>query len=241
MAVRGEGPPGEARRLVEEALREGRGRLLEHEALRLLELYGIPVAGYALARSPGEAVEAARRLGGRVVLKIVSPEIVHKSDVCGVVVGVEPDEAGRVFEELVSRVRERAPGARIVGVLVQRQAPPGAVEVVVGGLRDPVFGPAVMFGLGGVFVELFRDVSFRVAPFTGEDAEEMMREVRAYKLLKGYRGMPPRDLEALKKIILGLERIMMDLPEIREADLNPVMSYPEGALVVDARFILSKS
>ncbi|NOZ89123.1 MAG: acetyl-CoA synthetase [Crenarchaeota archaeon] len=229
---------GEARRLIEEALREGRGRLLEHEALRLLELYGVPVPRYALARSREEAVEAARGIGGRVVLKVVSPEIVHKSDVGGVVVGVEPERVGEEYEVLLERVRRAAPGARIVGVLVQEMAPPGAVEVVVGGVRDPVFGPAVMFGLGGVFVELFRDVSFRVAPFPRGEALEMMREVRAYRLLQGYRGKPPRDLEALADIVMAAQRIMMDNPEISEMDINPVMSYPKGALAVDARFIL---
>jgi len=233
-------PREDARRIIEEALREGRARLLEHEALALVEAYGVPVPRWRLARSPEEAAEAARELGGALVLKIVSPQVVHKSDVGGVVVGVRgPEEAAEAYRRIVEAVKSRVPGAEILGVLVQEMAPPGAVEVVVGGVRDPVFGPAVMFGLGGVFVEIFQDVSFRVAPFTREDALEMMGEVRAYRLLRGYRGMPPRDLDALADIVMKTQEIMVDNPEIAEMDLNPVMSYPRGALAVDARVILS--
>ena len=231
--------PRAARRVIEGALGEGRTRLLEHEAMMLLEAYSVPVPPYGLATSSDEAASLAARIGPPVALKIVSPQVIHKSDVGGVILGVgSPEEAAKKFQELITRVRERVPGARIVGVLVQKMAPKGAVEVVVGGIRDQVFGPTIMFGLGGVFVELFGDVSFRVAPFDEEEADDMMREVKAYRLLKGYRGKPPRDLEALKKIIMKSQRIMVDNPEIREMDLNPVMSYPEGALVVDARFIL---
>jgi len=229
-----------ARRLIEEALREGRRRLLEHEALELVASYGVPVPRWKLARSPEEAAEAAREIGGPVVLKIVSPQVVHKSDVGGVLVGVSsPEEAAEAYRRIIEDVKRRVPGAEVVGVLVQEMAPPGAVEVVVGAIRDPVFGPAVMFGLGGVFVEIFQDVSFRVAPFTRSDAEEMIAEVKAYRLLKGYRGKPPRDLEALKDVVMAAQRIMLDNPEVAEMDLNPVMSYPEGALAVDARVILS--
>ncbi len=233
-------PREEARRIIEEAIRGGRPRLLEHEALALVAAYGVPVPQWRLARSPEEAAEAARELGGTLVLKIVSPQVVHKSDVGGVVVGVKgPEEAAEAYRRIVEAVKSRVPGAEIVGVLVQEMAPPGAVEVVVGSIRDPVFGPTVMFGLGGVFVEIFQDVSFRVAPFTREDALEMMGEVRAYRLLQGYRGMPPRDLDALADIVMKTQEIMIDNPEIAEMDLNPVMSYPKGALAVDARAILS--
>ena len=229
------------RELVENALREGRARLLEHEAMMLLEAYGVPVPPYRFAPGPEEAAKAAQEIGFPVVVKVVSPEVIHKSDVGGVALGLEsPEEVEKAAREMLEKIPRLVRGARVLGFLVQRMAPPGAVEVVVGGVRDPVFGPAVMFGLGGIFVELFQDVSFRVAPFTRGDAEEMMQEVKAYKLLKGYRGKPPRDLDALADIIMALQRIMLDIPEIREADLNPVMSYPKGALVVDARFILEK-
>lgn len=230
----------EARRLIEEAIAAGRSRLLEHEALELVSAYGVPVPRWRLARSPEEAAEAVKEFK-KAVLKIVSPQVVHKSDVGGVVVGVStPEEAVEAYRRIIESVRKRVPGAEVAGVLVQEMAPPGAVEVVVGAVRDPVFGPAVMFGLGGVFVEVFQDVSFRVAPFTRSDAMEMMREIRAYRLLQGYRGKPPRDLEALADIIMAVQEIMTENPEIREMDLNPVMSYPQGALAVDARIILAK-
>jgi len=227
------------REVLENALREGRGRLLEHEAMKLLEAYGVPVPPYRFARSPEEAAKAAEEIGFPVVLKAVSPQVVHKSDVGAVALGLRsPGEVAEKAREMLEEIPRRVKGAEVLGFLVQKMAPPGAVEVVVGGVRDPVFGPAIMFGLGGVFVGLFQDVSFRVAPFTREDAEEMMTEVKAYRLLRGYRGKPPRDLDALADIIMAMQRIMLDNPEIAEADLNPVMSYPRGALVVDARFIL---
>ncbi len=230
----------EPRRIIAEALQEGRSRLLEHEALALVEAYGVPVPPYKLARSPEEAAKAVEEIGAPVVLKVVSPEVVHKSDVGGVIVGVSSlGEAVKAYKKILANVEKAAPGAHVVGVLVQKMAPPGAIEVVVGAVRDPVFGPAVMFGLGGVFVELFQDVSFRVAPFTRDDALEMMKEVKAYKLLRGYRGRPPRDLNALADIIMAVQRLMQENPEIKEMDLNPVMSYPKGALAVDARIILA--
>ncbi len=231
----------EARKIIEQALSEGRSKLLEHEALRLAELYGVPVPGYGLARSEDEAVELAEKIGYPVVLKIVSPDIVHKSDVGGVVVGVETPEAVRkAYREIMENVKKHAPNARITGILVQKMAPKGAVEVIVGGLRDPVFGPTVMFGLGGIFVEVFRDVSFRIAPFTERDAEEMINEIKASKILKGYRNTPPRDIKSLVKIIMAVQKLMTENPEVRELDLNPVLSYPDKALAVDARVIVGR-
>ncbi len=226
--------------IIEAARKEGRRKLLEHEAMELVKLYGVPVPEFSLARSPEEAVAAAKRIGFPVVLKIVSPDVVHKSDVGGVLLGLESEE--QVYEgykRVIDNVQRSMPKARIVGVLVHRMAPKG-VEVIVGATRDPVFGPVVMFGLGGVFVEVLRDVSFRVAPVSEEDAEEMLREVKGYKILRGYRGTPPRDLAALKKIIVAVSNLMMDLEDVAELDLNPVMSYEEGkgAIAVDARVIL---
>jgi len=227
------------RGVIEKALAENRAKLLEHEALALVEGYGVPVPGYRLAQGPREAVEAAREIGFPVVLKVVSPDIVHKSDVGGVVVGLDtPEGVEKACTEMLDNVKRRVPEARIVGVLVQGMAPRGGLEVVVGGVRDPVFGPAVMFGLGGIFIEVFRDVSFRVSPFTRRDAEEMIREVRAYRVLRGVRGQPPRDIEALVDIIMAVQRLMEENPEVKELDLNPVLSYPQGALAVDARVIL---
>lgn len=228
------------RMIFERALQEGRSKLLEHEAYMLLEYYGLPVPRYSLARSLEEAIDAANRIGYPIVLKIVSPDIVHKSDVGGVVVGIENERAvAEAYARILENVKKMVPEARIMGILVQEMVPEG-IEVIIGGIRDPVFGPVVMFGLGGVFVEVLRDVSFRVAPLTEDDATEMIREVKGYMLLKGYRGQPPRDLEALKKIIIGVARLMEENEWIKELDLNPVMAYPEGegAKIADARIIV---
>ena len=231
-----------SRELIEEVLRSKRNRLLEHEALALVEQYGVRVPRYGLARSEEEAIAIAEKIGYPVVLKIVSPEIIHKSDVGGVVVGLEDSSSvRRAYRAMLSNIEKNVPGAEIVGVLVQKMAEKGAVEVIIGGLRDPVFGPAVMFGLGGVFVEVFKDVSFRVAPFDRNEAYEMIREVKAYRILRGYRGQKPRSLEAIVETIMAVQKIMVENPEIKELDLNPVLSYPDRALVVDARVLLSTS
>ncbi len=230
-----------ARRVIETAVSEGRRKLLEHEAFQLIEAYGLPVPRYALARSEEEARKAAEEIGYPIVLKIVSPDIVHKSDVGGVILGLKTaEEVVEGFKRILENVKSRAPDARIVGVLVQHMEPEG-VEVIVGATRDPVFGPVVMFGLGGIYVEALKDVSFRVAPLTEYDADEMIREIKGYTILKGFRHIKPRDIPALREIILGVSRIMVENEEVQEIDLNPVMSYPmgEGAVVVDARIILA--
>ena len=231
------------REIIEKALQESRTKLLEHEALALVEAYGVPVPGYGLAQTVDEAVAIAEKIGYPVVLKIVSPDIVHKSDVGGVIVGLtNSDEVRKAFNEIINNVKKYVPDARITGVLVQKMAPKGAIEVVVGAIRDPVFGPAIMFGLGGIFIEVFKDVSFRVVPFSEQDAEEMIKEVKAYKIIRGYRNIAPRDIDSLIKIIMAVQNIMKENPEINEMDLNPILSYEKGkgALAVDVRIILKK-
>ncbi len=230
----------EVEQVFEQARTEGRRKLLEHEALKLCELYGLPVPGYGLARSEEEAVELAERVGFPVVLKIVSPDISHKSDVGGVILGIRgAEEVRSAYSKILENIRARAPDSRVYGILVQRMAKPD-IEVIVGGIRDPIFGPVVMFGLGGIFVEVLKDVSFRVAPLSEVDVNDMVKEVRGYRVLEGFRGSPPRDLDALRKVILGVSRMMVEVEEIAELDLNPVILYPkgEGALIVDARVIL---
>ncbi|MCS7128718.1 MAG: acetate--CoA ligase family protein [Sulfolobales archaeon] len=227
------------RALIKKAILEGRVKLLEHESINLLESYGIPVAKAELASEVNEAVALAKKIGYPVVLKIVSPDISHKSDVGGVRVGIDSDDGVRsAFNEIISNVSERAPGSRIAGVLVQKMAPSGGIEVIIGGLRDRAFGPVIMFGLGGVFVEVLRDVSFRISPLLEEEAYEMLRELKGARVLNGYRGMPPVDKSSLVRIILKVAKILDENPEIDSLDLNPVMSYTSGALVVDARVIL---
>ncbi len=226
------------REILESARREGRKFLLEHESKELISLYGIPVTKVKLSKSEEEAVQAAEEIGYPVVLKIVSPQVIHKSDVGGVIVNLKNEEEVRkAYREILENVRSKVPEAEIVGILVQEFAPPG-LELIIGLTRDPQFGPTVMFGLGGIFVEVFEDVSFRVAPLTEEDAEGMLREIKGYKLLLGYRGSEPVDLESLKRAIVRVGDIGVENSEIAEMDLNPVIAYPDGIKVVDARIIL---
>jgi len=230
----------ESKQILERAKSEGRLKLLEHESLKLCEIYGLPVARYGLATSEEEAVALASDIGFPVVLKVVSPDISHKSDVGGVILGVKSlEEVRKAYSTIMSNVSTRSPGSRVNGVLVQSMAQQD-LEVIVGGIRDKVFGPVVMFGLGGVFVEVLKDVSFRVAPLTEADVDDMIREIKGYKVLEGFRGSPPRDIESLKKIIMGLATMISELSEIEAVDLNPVILYPRGrgALIVDARIIL---
>ncbi|RLG44854.1 MAG: acetyl-CoA synthetase [Thermoproteota archaeon] len=227
----------EVRRIIAKAKQEGRS-LLEHEAKAIVKSYGIPVTEVRVARDVDEAIEAAKEIGFPVVLKIVSPDIVHKSDVGGVVIDIkDPEGVKEAYERIIANVKERRPDAKIVGVLVQEYAPPG-LEVIIGLIRDPQFGPTVMFGLGGVFVEIFNDVSFRVAPLTERDAEEMINEIRARPLLYGYRGSEPVDVDAIKKALIRAGEMGLEIEEISEMDLNPTMAYPDGIKVVDARIIL---
>ncbi len=229
----------EPRDLVKKALEEGRTKLLEHEALQLIKYYGAPIAEADVAKSPEEAAGIADKLGYPVVLKVVSPDISHKSDVGGVIVGLRNRfEVMDGYQKIIDNVSSNKPDARIVGVLVQKMAEPGGVEVIVGGLRDSVFGPVVMFGLGGIFVEVLKDVSFRVAPLTEEDAIEMMKEIKAARILEGYRNTPPVCKKSLAKIIIATAKLLEDLPEVNSLDLNPVIAYSDKAVVVDARVIL---
>jgi acetyl-CoA synthetase (ADP-forming) len=228
----------EAEEVFSRVLGEGRKFLLEPEAKLVCGLFGISVTRFRVAKTVEEAVGFAVELGFPVVLKVVSPDVLHKFDVGGVVLGVESEDGvRRAYNEILESVRRHKPGARVVGVLVQEMAP-ASTEVIVGAVKDPQFGPALMFGLGGVFVEILKDVSFRIAPVSEVEAREMIREVKAYPVLRGYRGMPAVDVDAIVSILLGVSRLVMEHSVVKELDLNPVMVYERGAKVVDARIIL---
>jgi acetyl-CoA synthetase (ADP-forming) len=217
---------------------EERKNLLETEAKSVCIEYGIPVTNFKLAKNEAEAVKFAEQIGYPVVLKIVSPDIIHKSDVGGVMVDLKTAKDVReAYKQILENVKKHKADAKITGLLVQEMAPP-STEVIVGAIKDPQFGPTVMFGLGGIFVEVLNDVTFRVAPITQEEALEMITEVRAYPLLKGYRNTPPADVDAIVKILLNTSRLVMEHQEIKELDLNPIMVYKKGAKTVDARIIL---
>jgi acyl-CoA synthetase (NDP forming) len=225
-------------RIFSQAAKEGRKSLLETEAKTLCMEYDIPVTRFKLAKDEEEAAKYATAIGFPIVLKIVSPDIVHKSDVGGVIVGIKSvNEVKKGYRQIMNSIKKHKPDAKIVGVLVQEMAPAGT-EVIVGSIKDPQFGPAIMFGLGGVFVEVLKDVTFRIAPITEDEAGEMISEVKAYPLLKGYRNTPPADLKAITKILVNTSRLVTEHPEIKELDLNPIMVYEKGAKAVDARIIL---
>ena len=225
-----------ARKIIEGVKASGRRNLLETEARELLEVYGVKMPPAVLAESPEEAAEAASVMGFPVVLKVVSPQILHKSEVGGVKLDLKGEEEVKdAFEEIVKRAREVS--SEVLGVLVTPMAARGQ-ECIVGLVRDRQFGPVVMFGLGGVFVEVLKDVSFRVVPLMDLDLQEMVREIRGYRILEGIRGEPPKDVEALTEIIARVAQMGVDLPEVKEIDLNPVIVHEQGATVVDARAIL---
>ncbi|MEM3731229.1 MAG: acetate--CoA ligase family protein [Candidatus Bathyarchaeia archaeon] len=227
-----------AQEIFDKAHKEGRKYLLETEAKSICQEYGIPVTKFKLAKSEDEAIKFSEEIGYPIVLKIVSPDIIHKSDVGGVVVGLKSaSEVRDAYKKILENVKKHKKDAKIVGVLVQEMAPP-STEVIVGAVKDPQFGPALMFGLGGIFVEVLKDVTFRVAPITEDEAREMISEVRAYPILKGYRSLPPADIESIVQILLNTSKLVVEHPEIKEIDLNPIMVYEKGAKTVDARIIL---
>jgi len=225
--------------IIANAKNEGRTVLTEIESKQVLESAGIPVAIAVLARDSKDAAKAAAKSGFPVVLKIVSPDVTHKSDVGGVRLGLESRaEVETAFEEIVAAVKAAQPGAQIEGVAVQKMAPAGT-EVIIGMSKDPQFGPVMMFGLGGILVEVLKDVAFRIVPLEPKDASEMIREIKGFAVLKGVRGQPPADLAALEKLILHVSDFVEAHPEIEELDLNPVFAYPDGALAVDARIVIA--
>jgi acetyl-CoA synthetase (ADP-forming) len=224
--------------IFDKVKKEKRKSLLEPEAKTVCIKYGIPVTNFKLAKNEAEAVRFSEQIGYPVVLKIVSSDIIHKSDVGGVIVDLKTAKDVReAYKQILANVKKHKADAKITGVLVQEMAPP-STEVIVGAIKDPQFGPTVMFGLGGIFVEVLKDVTFRVAPITEEEACEMITEVRAYPLLKGYRNSPPADTRAIAEILLNTSRLVMEHQEIKELDLNPVIVYKKGAKTVDARIIL---
>jgi acyl-CoA synthetase (NDP forming) len=218
--------------------KEGRKSLLETEAKIVCREYGIPVTRFDLAKSEADAVKSANAIGYPVVLKIVSPDILHKSEVGGVEVGLKnKNEVRQGYRRILENVKKNNSKAKIVGIMVQEMAPP-STEVIVGAVKDPQFGPAVMFGLGGIFVEVLKDVAFRVVPFTEDEAREMISEIKAYPILKGYRNTPAADIKAIANILLSVSRLITDYPAIKEIDLNPILVYQKGAKAVDARIII---
>lgn len=208
------------------------------ESKEFFQYYKIPVVKSETATSIQSLVEAARRIGYPIVLKILSPDILHKTEAGGVVLDIKDDrELAMAYTNMLRNVKTKFPQAKIDGFIVQSTLKDG-YEIIIGGKYDPTFGPVVMLGFGGIFVELFNDVAFRVAPLTREDALDMIEEIKSGKILKGFRGRKPADLNAIVDIILKVSRMMAENPEIRELDINPVIANEREAVAVDARIIL---
>ncbi len=226
--------------VIERARAEGRKILVFTEVFEILRHYGIPIAETHVAKNIDEAIEHAKKIGFPVVLKIVSPDIVHKFDVGGVVIGIRSEEElVKAYESILENVKAKAPRARIWGIAVQEMVTKGH-EVFIGGMEDSVFGPVVLFGLGGIFVEVLRDVSFRLAPITKDEALEMITELKGATILKGYRGEEGVNLEVLADVIARCSQMISDLEHhIKELDLNPVKTYADKCKVVDARAVLT--
>jgi len=229
-----------ARAIIAEAVENGQTYMGEIGGTELLACYGFNVLPTVLADSADQAGMAAEKMGYPVVMKIVSPQIIHKSDAGGVMVGLADREAVETaYTTIVDNARKYSPDAEITGVLVQKLAPRGK-EVILGMTRYPIFGPLIMFGFGGVFVEVFKDVAFRLAPLTRNGARNMVRSIRANKLLSGYRGAPKADIATIERMLVSLSDLVLDHPEIKELDINPLLVHPEGegVTVADCRLIL---
>jgi acyl-CoA synthetase (NDP forming) len=214
---------------------------MEHESKDLVAQYGIPVGKYKLTTTKREAIEFANEIGYPVVAKLMSQDIIHKTDAKVIRLSIKSDdELSQAYEEVISNGRSYNPDAKVIGVNIQKMAKNGVAEIILGSVRDKNFGPVLMFGFGGIFVEIFKDVSYRVCPITKEEAERMVRSIKAFPLLNGYRGQPKGDIDQLIEMMLKCCNILMENPEIIELDLNPIIVFEtgKGIMVVDARIIL---
>ena len=227
--------------IIQKAKSERRTVLTEIESKELIKKAGISVSDTRLATSREEAISLGRQLGFPAVLKVISPDIVHKSDAGGVKLDIKTSkQVGKAYDDILEAIHQKHPQAAIQGVSVQKMARPG-VEVIIGMSKDAQFGPVLMFGLGGILVEVLKDVSFRIVPLTRRDAAEMIREIKGYPLLEGYRGQEPVDVANLEEMLLKVSEFVEKHPEIKELDLNPIFAYSRGAIAVDARVILEEN
>lgn len=225
-------------KIIDNVLKSGRTVLTEVESKQLVAEAGIPVVETKLAKTKAEAISISKKMRFPVVLKIVSPDIIHKSDIGGVKLGLaNATQVGKAYTEIMAAAKKANKKADIHGISVQKMARPG-VEVIMGMSKDAQFGPVLMFGLGGVFVEVLKDVAFRIVPLNRRDASQMIREIKGYPLLEGYRGQEPANITALEDLLLKLSDFVDKNPKIKEMDLNPIFAYKDGALAVDARVIL---
>jgi len=226
--------------IINNTRKQGRTVLTEIESKQVFEDVGMNAIETRLASSQKEAIALSDQIGFPVVLKVASPDISHKSDAGGVRVGLKnKSELLKAYQEIIASARQKYPTANIEGVSVQRMARPG-LEIIIGMYKDSQFGPVLMFGLGGILVEVLKDVSFRIVPLIRRDAREMIKEIKGYSLLQGYRGQEPANIPYLEDLLLKLSDFVEQTPEIKEIDLNPIFAYKDGAVVVDARIVLEE-
>jgi len=212
--------------------------LLETEAKELLREYGIPVPDFKLIQTEDEIDKITEKIGYPLTMKIVSPDIIHKSDAGGVKLNIQDEkEAKLAYQEIIFNAKKYNKEAKISGIIAYHMIPQGT-EIIIGMMKDPHFGPVIMFGLGGIFVEILKDISFRILPLEERDAEEMITEIKGYKILKGVRGESPKDIIAIKEVLMKISQLVMENPEINEIDLNPIFVFEEALQVVDTRIIL---
>ena len=224
--------------VIEKCIARGDIIMPEPEAQKICSAFGIGCPPAILATNKAQGSKAAQAMGYPVVIKIFSRQIIHKSDVGGVTTGIQgPVQLNKAFDQLVSNVRRQAPEAKIDGVIIQKQMPRG-IELVIGGLRNRQFGPVVMAGLGGIYVEVFKDVSFRLAPLDKAEALRQLKETKAYLLLQGARGEQACNIDSLCDVIVNTGKLLAAFPQISELDFNPVFCYPGGCTAVDARIVL---
>ena len=223
-------------RIIQKAKKEKRS-LLETEAKELLREYEIPVPDFKLIKSEDEIIGLTKEINFPIAMKIVSPDIIHKTDAGGVKLNIKNEtEARLAYQEIISKAKKYNKNAKISGAIVDSMIHEGT-EIIIGMMKDPHFGPVIMFGLGGIFVEILKDISFRILPIEERDAEEMINEIKGFEILKGVRGEGPKDIKAIKNLLLKISQLALENPEISEIDLNPVFVFEKGLQVIDARMI----
>ncbi len=226
-----------AKKILQKAKDENRSYVLENEVKELLTGYNLDVTKEKVCRHVDEAIGFAKTIGYPLVLKIVSPDVIHKSDSGGVKIGIKDDnELKKEFEQMLSTYHAQFSPESLKGISVQEMV--GGQEVIIGAVKDPQFGHMMMVGSGGVFVEVFKDVAYRLSPIDKQEAEDMLKELKGYKLLTGYRGSPPVNVDALCESIVNVSLTLSDFPEIKEMDLNPILVNDKRAVVVDGRIFI---
>ncbi len=226
--------------IFNKAKEEGRSVLTEFESKEVLKQAGIPVVETRLAKTREEAARISREFGFPVAMKIASPDVIHKSDSGGVRLNLNNmKEVKSAYNDIILKVNQQYPHAILHGVSVQKMLVPGT-EVIIGTSKDPQFGPVIMFGLGGIFVEVLKDISFRIIPVDQRDAQEMIGEIKGYLLLQGYRGKEPANIAALVEMILKISNLVEENPQIKELELNPIFAYGDRAVAVDARILVER-